>query len=161
MTDVGTYAAVEGELITLITTPAITGLLSIERTTGLHGFLARQAKRKPCVGVAWASSKRDENYDLTSVRTHQVLAQFEIFAIAASGRGASSVGTGAATEALPLLTLIETIHDRLERVRSAQSPRDGFYFLGETRMELEEDQGILAGVTLTYGLRLMMAKGAP
>lgn len=151
MSDAATYAAIETELVNALATPAISGLVGgVHRTTGLHLFLARQAAAKPAIGVAWKSFDRVDEWDRCATREYGGTLSYEVIAVVGSGRGANSVGTGAAVETLPLYTLIGTIHDRLERLDSAYGP--GFLLSKEEREEIEHDGGIFTAAILTYQL---------
>lgn len=149
MSDVGTYATLETELVTALSTPAITGLVGgVSRVTNVRSFLSRGHMNAPKIGVAWRSFDRTDEWDRCGTREYGGIVLFDVVAVVASMRGSASVGTGAAVEALPLLTLIETIHDRLERLDSTKG--DGWLLTKEEREDIDNDEGPFTAAILTY-----------
>jgi hypothetical protein len=153
MSDVGVYAAVQAEIVALLTTPAITvSSVTANIRSALsvaHLVEGPEAVQKPMVGVILLDSRALGEDEQTLSRQIRVETFWQIAAVDASNRGASDRRTWC-------YSVLETVRDRLHQYTSTIAPGyDVYRWVSESFTA--ETPSVMAAVA-TYRLPLMLGR---
>lgn len=136
MSDAGTYAALEAELLAALTTPAITGVVSLSGATSAAD-LAEDAVRKPAVGIV--EGPAEDTDALATIGGKKRLARFnyEVAVVVSSARGKVPARA-------TLRGILETVRDRVHHLSSSQPGPGRWRWKSDTPVEVTGDDLIAA-----------------
>lgn len=138
MSDIGTYAALEAELVAALSLPTgIDGVVTLGPSLGAAD-LAATAVRKPAVGIVEGAA--EDTGDLATIGGKKRLARFdfEIAVVVSSARGAVAARA-------TLRTILETVRDRVHFLSCSQPGPGRWRWKSETPVEVTGDD-LLAAV---------------
>ncbi len=149
MSDIGTYNAIEAEIVAALSTPPIDDVKDVLASHSLEDLYFHDSKRRPAMGIierdAIEDPKADQQVGLKPVRAQTT---WDISFVVDHKRGR--------TEARTLLRkFMETVHDRLHNLRSAVDPKARYRWRADKMNEkfLGESNSVATAVsTFTLGV---------
>ena len=146
MSDIGILAAVEEEIITAISTPAIVVGMPVLASMSPQDLIDRDSLKSPAVGVIYLGTTKTIQYAVGSRRLRATTK----WRIAVSSTNLK----GTASARKDVYSILEGIRNQLHYLHSAQSPRACYLFLEEQCPDTQSQGKIVAYADFTLDLIL-------
>lgn len=150
MSDVGIYDAIEAEIVTALTVPAIDHVKAVVETCSLADLWGVDAKRFPAIGVIERSADRDDGHQVQQLRPVRAATVWDIAIIAQNMRGS------AAGRKL-VRFLMESVRDRLHGLQTQNAPRTRYVWVADKLIDNVGDGSVAAAVS-TFTLVVNFAR---
>lgn len=147
MTDVGTYATLQAEILAALTT--MTAIKTFAKEARIENLVVKESLRRPAVGVACSSKTATGRVSAGNNRQTLASLKWEIAVLVDSARGNEE-------QKASLEALLEGIRDRVHFLSCALAPHSKYIWQGEEIVQLAEEE--LLGAVAIYQLDLVLCK---